>query len=163
MSERPRQLFAWLVLCLFVLLAGYIATAILGPVLGWFSVMLLEVFAALNLPPIFSTATVTITRCLMIAARCAAIGFAYRMLFEDYWRKAGMRAWAVIVATNIIPASLSQGPELLAYLLTSIWFYAETAVAGAAALAGAWYAHSHRHNQRIAAVRNGLFSMLRID
>lgn len=163
MTERQRRLFAWAVLALFALLAGYIVSSILSPIVGWLTTVLLEIIGALGLPAIFSAGAMTVTRFLMIAARCAAIGFAYRVFFDDPWRKAGLRAWAVVVAWNTVPAAFTRGPEVLAYPLTSAWFWTDTAVSGAAALAGAWYAFKHRHNQHVHAVRDGLFRALRID
>jgi len=134
-------------------------TAILGPVLGWLTTMLLEVFGALNLPDIMSRIAVTAIRFLMLAAKCAAIGFVYRSLFDEPWRKAGMHAWAVIVMLD----AFSSGPMGLGYMLASLWFYADAAVSGAAVFAGAWHAHEQRHNQHVLGVRNGLLSVLRID
>lgn len=157
MTERQRQLFAWLVLSLFALLAGYIVSSILGPVLGFLTTVLLQIVDAVSLP-YASAAIVFANRILMIAARCAAIGFAYRVFFDDPWRKAGLHAWAVILAWS----ALTQLPNV-PYILTSAWFWADAAVSGAAALAGAWYAHEHRHNQHVRGVRDGLLGFLRID
>ena len=154
MSERQRQIFAWLVLTLVVLLMGHIVASILSPVLGFITTVLLQGAAAAGLPEAVSTAIVIVFRLLMITARCAAIGFAYRVFFDDPWRKAGLYAWAVIVVVSVLPSART---------LTSVWFYADTAVSGAAAMAGAWYAHQQRHNQHVRAVRDGLLGFLRID
>lgn len=154
MTERRRQLLAWLVLCLVVLLMGHIVASILSPVLGFLTTVLLQIAAAVDLPEAVSTAVLIILRLLLISARCAAIGFAYRVFFDDPWRKAGLYAWAVIVVVSVLPS---------ARMPTSVWFYADGLVSGAAALAGAWYAHQHRYNQHVRAVRDGLLGFLRID
>lgn len=154
MTERQRRVFAWLVLCLVVLLMGHIVASILSPVLGFITTVLLQIVGAVGLPEAVSTAVVIVLRLLMITARCAAIGFAYRVFFDDPWRKAGLYAWAVIVVVSVLPS-----PRLL----TSGWFYVDTVVSGAAAYAGAWYAHQHRYNQHVRSVRDGLLGFLRID
>lgn len=154
MTERQRELFAWIVLCLVALLIGHIVASILSPVLGFLTTVLLQVAGALHLPDAVSTAIAIVLSLVLIAARCAAIGFAYRAFFDDPWRKAGLFAWGVIVVWSVLPA-----PRLL----TSVWFYANTLVSGVAALAGAWYAFEQRHNQHVRAVRDGLLGFLRID
>lgn len=154
MTERQRQIFAWLVLCLVVLLMGHIVASILGPILGFLATVLLQLAGAAGLPEAASTAVVIVLRLLMITARCAMIGFAYRVFFDDPWRQAGLRAWAVIVVWSLLSAGR---------LPMSAWFFADAAVSGAAALGGAWYALQQRHNQHVRAVRDGLLGFLRID
>lgn len=153
-TERQRELFAWIVLSLVALLLGHIVASILGPVLGFVAVVLLQLAGALHAPDAVSTAVAIVLGLLLTAARCAMIGFAYRAFFDDPWRKAGLYAWAVIVVWSVLPA-----PRLP----TSVWFYASTLVSGAAALAGAWYAQEQRHDRHVRAVRDALLGFLRID
>lgn len=154
MTERQRELFAWIVLCLVSLLMGHIVASLLSPVLGFLTTVLLQLAGALHLPEAVSTAIVVVLGLLLIAARGAMIGFAYRAFFDDPWKQAGLRAWAVIVVWGLASAGR---------LPSSAWFFADAAVSGAAALGGAWYALQQRHNQHVRAVRDGLLGFLRID
>lgn len=154
MTERRREIFAWVVLSLVCLLLGHIVASLLGAVLGFLTTVLLQLAGALGLPEAVSTAVYAFLHFLLVAARCAAIGFAYRTFFDDPWRRAGLRAWAVIMVWSV----LSQGR-----LPLSAWHLADAAVSGAAAFGGAWYALQQRHNQHVRSVRDGLLGFLRID
>jgi len=154
MTELRRQYFAWAVLSLVCLLLGHIVASLLGAVFGFLTTVLLQLADGLGLPDDVATVAYAALHFSLSAARCAMIGFAYRTFFDDPWRRAGLRAWAVIMVWSV----LSQGR-----LPLSAWYLADAAVSGAAAFGGAWYALQQRHNQHVRSVRDGLLGFLRID
>ncbi len=158
MTERQRQLFAWTILSLVALLIGHIVASILSPVLGWLTTVFMQIFDAAGLPGMATTILFAAMRVLIIAAKCAAVGFAYRVFFNDRWSKAGLHAWGVIIFWNAAPGAFH-----LASLLSSFWFWTDTAASGVGAFAGAWFALQHRHNQHVLSVRDALLGLLRID
>lgn len=157
MTERQRQVLAWLVLFIFVLLAGHLAGRLASPVIGWLMTVAAEVFTAAGLPRVFLTVALTVLGLVGVAIKSGMLGFAYCLLFDEPWRKSGAIAWALTFGMNAA-GMLWDGALALtpAYAL-------DAAVSLAACLGGAWLAHENRHNDHLGAARDMLFRMLRIE
>ena len=68
-------------------------------------------------------------------------GFSYCWFMDEDWRRSGLIAWAAFSAFEYIPLVLRVGPGPL---LTTPWFYADVAAAGAAACLGAYLGEGFR-------------------
>lgn len=157
MTERQRQVLAWIVLFLFVLLAGHLAGRLASPVIGWLMTVAAEVFTAAGLPRIFLTVVLAALGLVAVAIKSGMLGFAYCLLFDEPWRRSALIAWALTFGMSAI-GMLWDGALALtpAYAL-------DAAVSLAACLGGAWLAQENRHNDRLGEARDMLFRMLRIE
>lgn len=157
MTERQRQILAWIVLFLFVLLAGHLAGTLASPVIGWLGTVAAEVFTAAGLPRIFLTVVLILLGLVAVAFKSGMLGFAYCLLFDEPWLKSGAIAWALTfgmsAAGMLWDGALALTP---AYGLDAV-------VSLAACLGGAWLAHENRHDDRLGEARDMLFRMLRIE
>lgn len=162
MTERQRQVLAWIVLFFFVLLAGHLAGRLASPVIGWLGTVAMEVFTAAGLPRIFLTVVLTVLGLLLVAIKSGMLGFAYCLLFDEPWRKSGAIAWALTFGMNALGV-LWDAPAYFGALASTPGYALDAAVSLSACLGGAWLAHKNRHNDRLSAARDMLFSMLRIE
>jgi hypothetical protein len=161
MTERQRQILAWIVLFLFVLLAGHLAGSLASPVIGWLMTVATEVFTAAGLPRIALTIVLTILGIILVVIKSGMLGFAYCLLFDEPWRKSGAIAWALTFGMNAL-GLLWKAPSYFGALALTPAYGLDAAVSLAACLGGAWLAHENRHNDRLGEARDMLFRMLRI-
>lgn len=162
MTERQRRILAWLVLFCFVLLAGYIADELATPVIGWLGTVVMEVFTAVGLPQLFSTVILTVLGLVLLAIKSGMLGFAYCLLFDEPWRKAGVIAWALTFGMSAI-SILWYHPAFFGAMAWTPAYIIHAAGSLAASLGGAWLAHKNRYNDHLGAARDMLFRTLRVE
>lgn len=162
MTERQRQVLAWLVLFLFVLLAGHLAGRMASPVIGWLMTVATEVSTAAGLPRIFLTAALAVLALVEVAIKSGMLGFAYCLLFDEPWRRSALIAWALTFGMNALYI-LWKAPALFGALALTPAYGLDAAVSLAASFGGAWLAHENRHDDRLGDARDMLFRMLRIE
>jgi hypothetical protein len=127
MTEAQRDWIQWAILFLIVYFAAYLVQSLTYPVLYWLSACVHDVLRMTHASPRASFYVDAGTGLCAAAIRFAALGFAYRWLMGDRWRKAGLSAWLVV--TMLDNARLARPGSPM--------FYLEAAVSCAAALAGA--------------------------
>lgn len=162
MTERQRQALAWIVLFLFVLLAGHLAGRLASPVIGWLMTVAAELFTAAGLPRVFLTVVLTVLGLTGVAFKSGVLGFAYCLLFDEPWRKSGAIAWALTFGMNAL-GMLWEAPSYFGAVALTPAYGLDAAVSLAACLGGAWLAHENRRNDRLGEARDMLFRMLRIE
>lgn len=162
MTERQRRILAWIVLFLFVLLAGHLAGRLASPVIGWLMTVAAEVFTAAGLPRVLLTAVLAALGLAGVAFKSGVVGFAYRLLFDEPWRRSGAIAWALTFGMGAL-GLLWAAPANFGALALTPAYGLDAAVSLAACLGGAWLAHENRHNERLGDARDLLFGMLRIE
>lgn len=160
MTERQREWIQWAILFCYVYLAGYIAKNVPGPVLYWAGILIMQVFDHFNLPQRYSMNLVWVMRYIMITAEFAALGFAYCWLMGEHWRKSGLIVAIIAVILNNVAIARAYGLQVL---LTASWFYADTLVACATSLIGAWLAQRNRYQPHLRTARDLLFRTVMIQ
>jgi hypothetical protein len=163
MSENRTGWLRWAIVMVLVYLSALIVGSILAPVVPWVMTCVLEICGFLRVP----------TRALMIielggvfaniVIEFAVVGFSYCWLLGDRWPKAGLIAWLVVVLIDNVTRIPSFGPDLMRELAGSPVFYAKSAVACLAALAGARYAAENRYHPKLRDARQFIFYNLILE
>jgi hypothetical protein len=163
MSENRTGWLRWAIVMVLVYLSALIVGGFLAPVVPWVMTCVLQICGFLHVP----------TRALMIIAlggiftdiviEFAVVGFSYCWLMGDRWPKAGLSAWLVVVLIDQLTLIPHFDPESYRGLGASPLFYAKTAVACLAALAGARFAAENRYHPKLRDARQFIFYNLILE
>jgi hypothetical protein len=163
MSENRTGWLRWTILMVLVYLSALIVGSILGPVVAFAMTCILQICGFLHLP----------TRAMMIIAlggvfmdiviEFGVVGFSYCWLFNEPRPKAGLSAWLAVVLIDQLTLIPHLNVELYRGLGASPVFYAKSAAACLAALAGARYAAENRYHPWLRDARQFIFYNLILE
>lgn len=167
MNDQRRAALRWLILFAFVWLIDYVIAEATGSVLYWISTVALETLWSFGVSTAWQMIVPYIMRLSLGCLRFLVIGFAYCWLIDIRWQRAGTVSAALFLALQWIPFFWSWGvagaPGIGRFTMIRVafgsgWFYMDSVVAFAAALAGARFFQAKRHNQRLSEVKDLLLS-----